>query len=591
MKFKVAISLTFALYNFVCTAQNVFNKRFTYHPTGLEASGNLAIMDDTIYCVYSTTLVGGHWEMVYQKYDETGDVITTGHLAKPNTLISTQEVSNAILDMGDSLIHMALLTQDGLFSETLIQCINKHTLDTLWTKTLGDGSAYNFALNEIFQVGDSLVLIGETDILDNSPGTSVDLVIVKCDLEFNIGWQKIHGGSNRELGFGSLATTDGGFLICGITKSNSLDGEYDGVAYKVDSLGNLDWTFQDKNLHPDYPLHFENTLDGYVGTGFNVDSAYEYTSGNFNYFGKPFAIKLDLNGNEVWRKYYSPPHGKGNMYGTWQIRKTIDGNYVILGMHGHGGADSDIPYRGRGFLMKITPDGDSLWYREYKNLLNENTYNYMRDVVVHPDGGYVMTGFLWAVGPPDTGYQDMWLVKANCLGFDHEPIAAATWNADDNFKIILDNNSQYFGNCIINWGDGTSNYIYEGYDTLISHVYDDDAPYIVEVIAFACGSYDTSYVTVYPQVLSLDETESNQLIRLYPNPASDGFYVSVQNSESSIEHIYVFDLQGNVVNTSNLSNKNNVYYLETSDLANGIYLIHLRLADSTSQVLRLNVMH
>jgi hypothetical protein len=80
-------------------------------------------------------------------------------------------------------------------------------------------------------------------------------------------------------------------------------------------------------------------------------------------------------------------------------------------------------------------------------------------------------------------------------------------------------------------------------------------------------------------------------VYLAPNPTSDGARVYVRGDFNQIENVYVFDLQGNVVNGYQVSINNGMYYIETTGLSNGIYLINVELSDGNSQVLKLNVIH
>ena len=48
-----------------------------------------------------------------------------------------------------------------------------------------------------------------------------------------------------------------------------------------------------------------------------------------------------------------------------------------------------------GWIWLFTPDGDSLWYREYELLGGAESMNYLYDVNEAPDGGFAACGVLY----------------------------------------------------------------------------------------------------------------------------------------------------------------------------------------------------
>jgi hypothetical protein len=66
-------------------------------------------------------------------------------------------------------------------------------------------------------------------------------------------------------------------------------------------------------------------------------------------------------------------------------------------------------------MMKLKENGDSLWYREYRLLTGEDSYNILYDAIQTSDNGYLGCGYVNPV-LPDTGTQDVWLVKVDSMG-------------------------------------------------------------------------------------------------------------------------------------------------------------------------------
>jgi hypothetical protein len=53
--------------------------------------------------------------------------------------------------------------------------------------------------------------------------------------------------------------------------------------------------------------------------------------------------------------------------------------------------------------IKVNENGDSLWYREYKNLTGPNSINRLRAVIETSDNGIAACGHIIPM-PPDTGH-------------------------------------------------------------------------------------------------------------------------------------------------------------------------------------------
>lgn len=92
------------------------------------------------------------------------------------------------------------------------------------------------------------------------------------------------------------------------------------------------------------------------------------------------------------------------------IQPTDDGNYIILGVTGPTNAPLDIS----AWLLKINPQGDTIWTRTYT--YGQSEYNAGNCVQQTNDGGYIIVG---ATRLKDYNYlyfQDIWLIKTDPLG-------------------------------------------------------------------------------------------------------------------------------------------------------------------------------
>jgi hypothetical protein len=200
-------------------------------------------------------------------------------------------------------------------------------------------------------------------------------------------------------------TADGGFLLGGdnfdLTQVNT-------YVLKTDSLGIEEWHQElgDPAFH-----------DG-VATGTQlVDGNYLIAST----IGRRYDA---LNDNTYYQHilYWITPHGqvlRERVFGPQvknaaplAMHRLADGSIIVAGQQG----DTTSEERPVGFVYKLCPNGDSLWFRTYKLLQGIDSHNYLRDLHPTADGGFVGAGFLFTF-PPDTGASDGWVFKIDSAGY------------------------------------------------------------------------------------------------------------------------------------------------------------------------------
>jgi len=171
----------------------------------------------------------------------------------------------------------------GLQDVWIIKLASNGTIT--WQKTYGGPN--NDLARSIRQTSDGgYIVAAYTD----SFGTGRDFWILKLSSSGTVEWQKTYGGTGYEMiHFSPIQeTSDGGFIVCGLTNSFGL-GNNDFWALKLDSTGLIEWQNAYGGTGADYGCAIQQTSDGgYIFSGDNNS----YTAGGYDWL----ILKLYPNG-------------------------------------------------------------------------------------------------------------------------------------------------------------------------------------------------------------------------------------------------------------------------------------------------------
>jgi hypothetical protein len=188
-----------------------------------------------------------------------------------------------------------------------------------------------------------------------------------------IQWVKTFGEEYyNDYGNEIRKTSDGGFIMVGMTRSYGSDHYENGWLIKTNMDGDEEWNMtygEPGALKTDYGHSVQQAIDGgYIFTGLTRS----YNSENH----EVWLVKTDTIGNEVWNKRYG--YGRG-----YSVNTTMDGGYVLTG----DGTNGSV------LLLKTDKDGNEEWRNEYWGYPNEQGTGY--SVYETSDGGLILTGFIY----------------------------------------------------------------------------------------------------------------------------------------------------------------------------------------------------
>jgi hypothetical protein len=201
--------------------------------------------------------------------------------------------------------------------------------NTEWEKTYGGKDSDHG--NSVQQTNEGgYIVFGFKESRHVAGGGKTNMYLIKTDSYGNTTWEKTYGGSSYALGYAIQQTSDGGYIVVGDAESQGTGG-YDVYLIKTDSHGNTKWEKTYGGSRGEAGKGVQQTSDGgYIVVGVTTSQG----AGQ----GDVYLLKTDLYGNILWEKTYGGAYDDiGNA-----VQQTSDGGYIVVGStisYGAGGED------------------------------------------------------------------------------------------------------------------------------------------------------------------------------------------------------------------------------------------------------------
>jgi hypothetical protein len=286
-------------------------------------------------------------------------------------------------------------------------------------------------------------------------------------------------------------------------------------------------------------------------------------SKDFSNNTKPIILKTDSLGNEEWVHAYG-----SNTYSNprfMDIIETRDSSILVCGAFTYGETFGGLyPYDG--WLLKLNPDGSTVWNRKYREHTVNNSdwrdtiYCEFVSITELDDGGLAAIA---RVRSTDCPCKDFKLYRMNSLG-------DTLWTKA--FTSYPDGNILYYPNSILQTQDG--GFAISGY--VDYYVWTDSTGWVSSQRIFliktdSLGNDSLSYISE-PQVSPISRYE----LEVYPNPASNQLHINLPVNFPGGD-MQIINQQGQIVSTTHLNrHEQSPAEVNVSSYPPGHYLVQIK---------------
>ena len=259
--------------------------------------------------------------------------------------------------------------------------------DSLWTRIYGpsgwSSSSYG---NSVLQSTDGGYIVAG---LTYSISHNMDAVLLmKTDADGDSVWWREYPANLGSLAYDVQQTQDGGYIVVGYTLMPMGAGGWDVYLLKTDEVGDTLWTRTYGGYGDDRGRSvLQNQDGGYIICG----NSGSYSPGMYDVY----IIRTDADGDTLWTRTYGRFNGDSGI----SIQPTTDGGYIIAGLY-----DKIQSFTGDVWVIKIDADGDSIWSRTVGGNLGDCGLSVEQTM----DGGYIVTGY---ANKTENGASNLYLIR------------------------------------------------------------------------------------------------------------------------------------------------------------------------------------
>lgn len=304
-------------------------------------------------------IIGGTYEKMENratfaniiKLDHKGDTIWTRKIGK------TSEGRDGVVDL--------LYLDDQQF--IVLSDLNKKVTVSLLDQSGKEHWTYTDSLANrpvsITQTKDGGVAVCGACRSKSANSGRPSICVIKLDKNGKHLWSKFIGQGEQLKSYTIAATPGGGILVNARHREEQI---YDPHLILLNAEGKMIWQKSIASYGVEYAFDMEVDLKGNI-----------YLTGEFSDRGLPTLIKLDRDGNLLWKHKYEYEGETGN-FRAYAVALTKDQGCILAGRTTNA----------RGFLLKTDQKGNQQWLRIFTGIEKAG----FKDVIQLKAGGYMAVG-------------------------------------------------------------------------------------------------------------------------------------------------------------------------------------------------------
>ncbi len=474
-------------------------------------------------------------------------------------------------DKGYMLLLAPITNGNSIYSVIVKTDINGNQL---WFKTIGDGTHVFFPSNIEQTIGDGLIVCGMTN---KYGGQNPDPFLIKLNSCGEMEWCSVIQTPGIYDYCIRIKQTPGGDYIL-LAAYSDLNENYRIQLYKLNSNGEWLWKH---NYPPDSLVSNEDGQDlTILNDGFLITAkCYSPDSGQVGgAYERPYYIKTDTSGNDIWRLVYGSGNGYHGFPG-YATLKSQTGNFYSVGWHSNF---CDTPA-----LIKCKSNGNEGYFQDLMPSAcpgGSGSINFLYDTTI-----------VVLVGGTINGAMKIKWIKTDTLGIEKFSKEFPSGYMEGTGSSIVTHDKKIVG--LSDYGLNIHLYklntLFE-FDSIYTHpyVYDSLCPHqiVSDTINPDCGLL----VNVDEPIAHREETQ----LRIFPNPANEKIVVEFPKflilttgtgkyvSTTTYHHwkstkLEVYDLTGKLVFVKEIPESQHALEIEVTSWQPGMFYFRLVYENKT----------
>lgn len=420
MKQLISILLVFAC-SFSVKGQDTFHKLIYLEFPATRFSSVLPT--DSCYYVTGTftdSISPVRAGVLFTKLDLNGEVLTLSTIKHPDMMFSNDYCDLGVNPYGQTFFVGSVNDEPG--STNAIIYLYDENGDTILTKKFNSilYPQYDFVLPHasVSKENGDYAIVNSHDADTNPQDIDISLLVIDSSLEIK-NYKRYGIPTRHELANSLIPDDDGGYII-GAERTN--DGlvliNYDNrtLLIKVDGTGEQEWQWlSPAGVLQDAAKAMIKTPDGglVVASGLGQEIGNNPNGHTLVWDGLIF--KLDADRNVVWSTPFRGDLANGGTEFKEMVEATDGNGYVASGIVYEKEGTALGHYTS--WLVKASPESDSLWARRYTYFDGEFIAPRVWDMKATPDGGYMLVGIAPEVFDIVTNpIIPAWIMKVDSFG-------------------------------------------------------------------------------------------------------------------------------------------------------------------------------